>query len=165
MKRNLVLGSLFAIFALAAAASAQKATDFSGTWTLDVEKSSPAETMIESQTITVTQSATEVKVDRNTKMKPMDMPGGGGGRGMGGPGGGGPQSYGIGTPVKVTRDTPQGSIELTMTAKIEGNKLTLTTATPMGERGETWTLNADGTMTATSQGRGGAAVTRTYKKS
>jgi len=166
MKRNLVLASLFAVFALATAASAQKATDFSGTWTLDVAKSSPAETMIESQTVTVTQTATDIKIDRNTKMKPMpegqQMGGGGGGRGFGG--GGGPVTYGLKDPIKVTRQTPNGDVEISMSAKIEGNKLTLTTTSPQGSRGETWTLNADGTVSAESQGRGGA-VTRTYKKS
>jgi hypothetical protein len=168
MKRNLILAAIFAL-ALAASASAQKTTDFSGTWTLDVAKSSPAETMIESQTVTITQTATDIKVDRNTKVKPMpegSAPmGGGGGRGMGGPGGGGPQTYGLKDPVKVTRDTQNGPIELAFTAKIDGNTLTLTTTSPMGSRGETWTLNTDGTATATSQGRGGNSVTRTYKRS
>jgi hypothetical protein len=164
MKRNLLLTAVFALFALAVSASAQKTTDFSGNWTLDVSKSSPAETMIDSQTIKVTQSATDIKVERTTKMKDnpngggAGAPGGGGGRGMGGP-----QTYGIGTPVKVTRDTPNGSIEISMSAKIDGNKLTLSSATPQGSRDENWTLNADGTVTIQSQGRGGA-VTRTYKK-
>jgi hypothetical protein len=162
MKRNLIIAAFFAL-ALAATASAQKAADFSGTWTLDVAKSSPAETMIESQTVTITQTAADVKVERNTKMKE----GAGGGMGMGGGRGmgpGGPQTYGIKEPVKVSRDTPNGPVELSFSAKIDANTLTLTTTSPMGSRGETWTLNADGTATATSQGRNGS-VTRTYKKS
>jgi len=165
MKRNLVLASLFALFALATAASAQKATDFSGKWTLDVAKSSPAETMIESQTITVTQTAADVKVERDTKMKPMPegQQMGGGGRGFGG-GQGGPTTYGFANPVKVTRQTPNGDVEISFSAKLDGNKLTLTTTSPQGSRGETWTLNADGTLKAESQGRAGAVV-RTYKKS
>jgi hypothetical protein len=164
MKRNLLLTAVFALFALAVSASAQKTTDFSGNWTLDVAKSSPAETMIESQTLKVTQSATDIKVENNTKMKAMPDAGapGGGGRGFGG-GQAGPTSYGIGTPVKVIRQTPNGDIELTMSAKIDGNKLTLSTSTPQGSRDQTWTLNADGTLTVQSQGRAGA-VTRTYKK-
>lgn len=161
MKRNLILAAVFAL-AVAASASAQKVTDFSGTWTLDVAKSNPAEQMIESQTITVTQTATDLKVERNTKIKAGAENGmGGGGRGMGP---GGPQTYGIKEPVKVTRDTPNGSIELSFSAKIDANTLTLTTTSPMGSRGEVWTLNADGTATAVSQGRNGS-VTRTYKKS
>ncbi|MFL6374747.1 MAG: hypothetical protein ACJ73D_08790 [Pyrinomonadaceae bacterium] len=168
MKRNVLLTAVFALFAMAISASAQKTTDFSGNWTLDVSKSSPAETMIDSQTIKVTQTATDVKVERTTKVKPMPdagagaPAGGGGGRGFGG-GQGGPQTYGIGTPVKVTRQTQNGDIEISMSAKVDGNKLTLSSATPQGSRDETWTLNADGSLTIQSQGRGGA-VTRTYKK-
>jgi hypothetical protein len=165
MKRNLLLTAAFAVLVFALSASAQKTTDFSGNWTLDVSKSSPAETMIDSQTIKVTQSATDVKVERTTKMKenagaPGGGAGGGGGRGMGG--GGGAQTYGIGTPIKVSRDTPNGAIEISMSAKIDGSKLTLSTSTPQGSRDETWTLNSDGTVTVQSQGRGGA-VSRTYK--
>ena len=170
MKKHIFLAAVFSLFVLAVGVSAQKTTDFSGTWTLDASKSSPAETMIESQSIKVTQTATEVKVDRTTKMKemPAGAPaggppgGGGGGRGMGG-GMNGPQTYGIGTPVKTTRTTPNGDIEISLSAKIDGSKLTLTSTTPQGSRDETWTLNADGTVTIQSQGRGGS-VTRTYKK-
>ncbi|HEV7698908.1 MAG TPA: hypothetical protein VGO43_01630 [Pyrinomonadaceae bacterium] len=168
MKRNFVLAAALAFTAMAISASAQKTTDFSGTWTLEVAKSNPAETMIESQTMTVTQTAADIKVDRSTKVKPMpegSAPNGGpgSGRGMGGPGGGGPQTYGLKDAVKVSRDTPNGPVELSFSAKIEGNKLTLTTTSPMGSRGETWTLNADGTLTSESQGRNGS-VTRTYTK-
>jgi len=164
MKRNLLLTAAFALFVFALSASAQKTTDFSGNWTLDVAKSSPAETMIDSQTLKVTQSATDIKVERTTKMKEAPAgggagaPGGGGGRGMGGP-----QTYGIGTAIKTTRQFQGADVEISMGAKIDGNKLTLTTTSPQGSRDETWTLNADGTLTTQSQGRGGA-VTRTYKK-
>jgi hypothetical protein len=166
MKRNLLLTAFLTLFVFALSASAQKTTDFSGSWTLDVSKSSPAETMIDSQTIKVTQTATDVKVERATKMKPMPDgaaggAGGGGGRGMGG--GGGAQDYGIGTAIKTTRQTPNGDIEISMSAKIDGSKLTLTSTTPQGSRDETWTMNSDGTVTVQSQGRGGA-VSRTYKK-
>jgi hypothetical protein len=166
MKRNFVLAAALALTVMAVSASAQKTTDFSGTWNLDVTKSKPAETMIESQTLTVTQTATDIKVDRSTKAKAMpdgSVPMGGGGRGMGGPGGGGPQTYGLKDAVKVTRDTPNGPVEISFGAKIDGNKLALTTTSPMGSRGETWTLNADGTLTSESQGRNGS-VTRTYTK-
>ena len=164
MKRSLVFSAFLALFVFALSASAQKTTDFSGTWNLQVGAS---ETRIESQTLKVTQTATDVKVERTTKMKETaTAPGGGapggGGRGFGG-GMGGPQDYGIGTPIKVTRQTPNGDVELSMSAKIDGNKLTLTTSSPMGARSETWTLNADGTLSIESQGRDGS-VTRTYKK-
>src|SRR5690349_25127476 len=109
MKRNLLLTAAFALFVFALSASAQKTTDFSGNWTLDVSKSSPAETMIESQTLKVTQTATDITVETTNKMKDNANMGGGAGGGGGRPGGGGfggPQKYGIGTPIKVSRDTP-----------------------------------------------------------
>jgi hypothetical protein len=165
MKRNLLLTAFLTLFVFALSASAQKTTDFSGSWTLDASKSSPAETMIDSQTIKVTQTATDVKVERTTMMKESATggagAGGGGGRGMGG--GGGAQDYGIGTAIKTTRQTPNGDIEISMSAKIDGSKLTLSSTTPQGSRDETWTMNSDGTVTVQSQGRGGA-VSRTYKK-
>jgi len=163
MKRNLLLTAAFALFVFALSASAQKTTDFSGNWTLDVAKSSPAETMIDSQTLKVTQSATDIKVERTTKMKEAPAGGGAGAPGGGGRGMGGPQTYGIGTAIKTTRQFQGADVEISMGAKIDGNKLTLTTTSPQGSRDETWTLNADGTLTTQSQGRGGA-VTRTYKK-
>jgi len=163
MKRNLLLTAAFALFVFALSASAQKTTDFSGNWTLDVAKSSPAETMIDSQTLKVTQSATDIKVERTTKMKEAPAGGGAGAPGGGGRGMGGPATYGIGTPIKTTRQFQGADVEISMGAKIDGNKLTLTTTSPQGSRDETWTLNADGTLTTQSQGRGGA-VTRTYKK-
>ena len=163
MKRNLLLTAAFALFVFALSASAQKTTDFSGNWTLDVAKSSPAETMIDSQTLKVTQSATDIKVERTTKMKEAPAGGGAGAPGGGGRGMGGPQTYGIGTAIKTTRQFQGADVEISMGAKIDGNKLTLTTTSPQGSRDETWTLNADGTLTTQSQGRGGA-VSRTYKK-
>jgi len=163
MKRNLLLTAAFALFVFALSASAQKTTDFSGNWALDVSKSSPAETMIDSQTLKVTQSATDIKVERTTKMKEAPAGGGAGAPGGGGRGMGGPATYGIGTPIKTTRQFQGADVEISMGAKIDGNKLTLTTTSPQGSRDETWTLNADGTLTTQSQGRGGA-VTRTYKK-
>src|SRR5580765_4576454 len=98
MKRNFVLMAIFALFAMSVAA--QKATDFSGTWNLDVAKSQLGDrNNIESQVLTVTQTATTLKVETSTKrtapqtVNPGGMPagteagkprtGGGGGGGMG----------------------------------------------------------------------------------
>ena len=77
MKRNLLLTAAFALFVFALSASAQKTTDFSGTWVLDASKSNPAETMIDSQTLKVTQTAADISVERTTKMKPMPDAGAG----------------------------------------------------------------------------------------
>ncbi|MBV9241386.1 MAG: hypothetical protein JO314_05190 [Acidobacteria bacterium] len=168
MKRNLVLTAVFALFVFALSASAQKTTDFSGKWTLDVSKSNPAETRIESQTLTVTQTADSIKVEQDTKVKedPNAAGGGGGGR-PGGGGMGGPATYGITAPIKSTRQMGQNSVDVSSSAKIDGNKATLSTTftTPQGDRTQTttWTLNTDGTLTVESQGRNGSQ-TRTYKK-
>src|SRR5258706_13601264 len=119
MKRNLVFTALLSLFVLATAASAQKATNFGGTWNLDVSKSKPAETRIESQTLTVTQTATDIKVERATKAKENPNAGGaaagggGGGRGPGmGGGGDAPQSYTLdGKAVKSQMQSQAGGTE------------------------------------------------------
>lgn len=174
MKRNLILAALFAL-ALAATASAQKA-DFSGTWTLDASKSKPAETFIESQTLTVTQTATDLTVDRATKRK--ENPNGGGGFGGGRPGmggGDGKTTYTLdGKGVKSQVQTQMGSMDVTTTAKLTDKgklEITRSIATPMGDRSTTekWWINADGTLTVESErpNRDGGTdtTTRVYKKS
>jgi hypothetical protein len=168
MKRNLLLTAAFTLFVFALSASAQKTTDFSGTWNLDASKSNAAD-RLQAQTLSVTQTADTIKIDRtNTKMKENpDANASGGGAGGGRPGGGAPQgpvTYGLKDVVKVSRDTPNGAVELSYGAKIDGNKLTLTSTSPRGARTETWTLNADGTLTTDSQMGQGGSVTRTYKK-
>jgi hypothetical protein len=170
MKKNLLLATAFAMFAMAISASAQKATDFSGTWTLDTAKSKPAEAMIESQTFVVAQTATDLKVDRTTKVK-ADAPQTRGG-GMGN--GDGSTTYTLdGKGVETEMQGRGGSMKVTTKAKIDGGKLEITRSftTPAGDRTSTekWWLNADGTLTIES-GRpnreGGIdTVSRTYKKS
>jgi hypothetical protein len=179
MKRNFVFAAIFAIAAFAMTASAQK-TDFTGTWNLDVSKSKPAETAIESQTLVVTQTATDIKVDRSTKRAapPADgaaaNPGGGrGGRGGMMGGGDGSTTYALdGKAVDSEMSGPMGSMKMSTKAKLDGGKFEVirTMATPMGDRTSTekWWLNSDGTLTveSTRPNREGGTdtVTRTYTK-
>jgi hypothetical protein len=96
MKMNFMLAAVFSLFVLAFAASAQdKATNFSGTWNLDVAKSKLDERAhIETQTLTVTQTGKDLKVETATRHTPPPADkekqdggkGGDGGR-MGGGGG------------------------------------------------------------------------------
>ena len=91
--RSKFLFAAFASLIFAAAAFAQKAPNFGGTWTLDVSKSKLGDrNNIESQTLTVTQSDKDIKIETATKRTPP--PNGGGGGGGGGFGGGGGNSGG-----------------------------------------------------------------------
>lgn len=178
MKTNLMLAAALVLAVMAISASAQKA-DFSGTWNLDVSKSKPAEMGIESQTLVVTQTATDLKVDRTTKRAapPADAPQGGG-RGFGGRGGmmgggDGTTTYTLdGKGVDSEMEGPMGSMKVTTKAKLDGGKLeiTRTISTPMGDRStsEKWTLNADGSLhvesTRPNREGGSDTVSRTYTK-
>ncbi len=162
MKKNLVFAAV-AVFAFALAASAQD-TNFSGTWNLDVSKSKIAGPPIESQTLTISHTGAELKVDTTTKRgappagAPQGPPPGGGGGGRGGMMGGGDGSttYTLdGKAVKSQMQTQMGAMDISTTAKLDGNKIEITRSveTPMGARSTTekWTLQSDGTLTIESQ--------------
>ncbi len=109
--------------------------------------------MIESQTWTVTQTDTAITVTPATKRKapPADAPAGGR---MGG-GGDTPMTYTLdGKEVKTEMQGPQGSMQISTKAKIDGGKLGIsrTMTTPMGDRtsSEKWWLNEDRTLTVES---------------
>lgn len=142
------------------AANAQKATDFSGKWNLDVAKSKLGErSNIESQTLTVTQTAADIKIETSTKRAAPSAgaPGGGGQGGPGGRGFGGggdmPATYTLdGKEVKSEFDGPGGNkIPVSTSGKFDGGKLILTRVTTFnGPNGpstttgkETWELSAD----------------------
>ena len=164
------------------AANAQKTTDFSGKWNLDVAKSKLGErSSIESQSLTVTQTANNIKIESSTKRAapPAGAPGGGGpggGRGFGG--GDMPATYTLdGKEVKSEIDGPGGNkVPVSMTGKFEGGKLVLTrTMTFNGPNGaanttnkETWELSADGkTLTVNAERtsfRGTDTTTRVFIK-
>ncbi len=161
MKKHLILAAV-AVFAFAMAANAQEAVNFSGTWTLDVAKSKLAGPPIESQTLVVTHSGTDLKVEQTTKRgappagAPQGPPPGGGGRGGMMGGGDGTATYTLDGKGKAsTMSTQMGDLQITTTAKQDGSKIEITRSveTPMGARSTTeeWTLGTDGTLTIESQ--------------
>ncbi len=162
MKRALFFAAVVCLFATAA--EAQKA-NFSGTWKLDTANSKTNERVpIESMTMTVEQSETELGVTTVTKRAapPSDAPaagggrpgGGGGGRGMGGGMGDGKTVYNLaGKETIVEMDGPNGKVPVKYKAANEGGVLKLSSSRsfsgPMGDititTKEKWTLSADGT--------------------
>ncbi len=167
---NLLITAALIVFGLVSSVCAQSTTNFGGTWNLDVAKSKLSDrekSSIESQTMTVTQTAADIKVETATKRNapPAGAPsgpppggmGGGGRPGVGGFGGGdGTITYSLEKETKSEMQTPMGALTTVTKAKINGGKLTITrtTQTPMGDRTSTevWTLAADGkTLTVESQ--------------
>ena len=191
MKKSIVLTIAVAFFALAISVSAQKApADFSGKWNLDLAKSKLTDRekqTIESQTITVTQTAADIKVETDTKrMAPpagATPPAGGGGGGGGRPGGGGgggaagPATYPLGKEVTADQQMGQNTVPVTMGGKWDGSKLVLTrSSTFTGPNGEvknvskqTFELGSDGkslTVNVETTGvQGTTTSTRVYSKS
>ena len=159
MKRIFFLAAIFAAFTVASFAQA-KATDFSGTWMLDIPKSQINERMrIEALTMTVAQTDKELKVTTETKRPapPADAAasGPGAGRGMGGRFGGGDGivAYSLdGKETVVEIDGPNGKLPIKYKGALEGGKANLssvrTFSGPMGEITSTtkdiWSLSPDG---------------------
>lgn len=194
MKKSIVFAASLALFVLATAAMAQKApADFSGTWNLDLAKSTLGQqgAMIKSQTLTIKQEGTKfttsTKVERNPP--PTDAlaiggggggrPGGGGG-GFGG-GGGGEQSFTL-DGKEMSMDMPAGpngaTSPMKMTGKWDGSKVvTMTSSTRTGQDGtpstttrkSTYELGAGGksltVTTDTESPRGKNSTTSVYTKS
>ena len=201
MKKNILFAAVLSLFVLAVSALAQdsmtasvsvsqtKTGNFAGTWTLDASKSKLGDrNMIESQTLTVTQTEKDITVVTATKRLPPPadapqggggMPGGmGGGRGMGGMmgGGDGTKTYVLdGKEVKSEMQGPQGSMPVATKAKVEGGKLHISTSStftsPMGEvtvtSKETWEIGADGALTVKTDRetpRGSMSTTKVFVK-
>jgi len=181
MKKLFFAAAVVCLFALAV--FAQKAPNFSGTWTLDVSKSKLGDrNNIESQTLTVTQSDKDIKYETATK-RTAPTNGGGGGGGMGGGGRGGDMATTFtldGKDTKMDMPGPGGtSSPATMNGKWDGGKLVLTTVRSFTnpQSGEaitstskqTWELGADGkslTITTDSTSpRGTNSTTRVFTKS
>jgi hypothetical protein len=161
--------AVLAIGMMAAAALAQGKANYSGTWTLDKEKSTFAGPMrVEGMTLTVTQTDKEIKVDTVTKRMPPPegagaptggAPGGAPGRGPGGRGGfgggDGSASYSLdGKETKVEVEGPNGKIPISYkgSAKSDGSLELSSSRTFSGPNGditttnkETWKLSSDGT--------------------
>ncbi len=172
MKKRFMFAGILSLFVLAISVSAQT-PNFSGTWNLDVSKSKLGDrNNIESQTLTVTQTATDITVATTTKRTPPPADAPQGGR----PGGGGRMGGGDGTTtytldgkeVKSEMQGQGGSMQVSTKAKIDGGKfvVTRTMTTPMGDRvsSESWDLSTDGNaLTITSQrpNRNGGSDTTT----
>ena len=173
MMKKFVFAAAVVMLAMAFTVSAQKApADYSGTWNLDVAKSSLGQqaAMIKSQTVTITQAGTSFKVSTQTERNAppegaAGAPGGGGGgRGPGGGGmGGGEQSYTLdGKEVSTERQTQNGAITTKTKAEQNGNKVVITSVfpTPNGDMKSTTTydLSADGkTLTVTRESTRGTS--------
>lgn len=140
MKRLFVIGGLATAFLLlVVAASAQKAANFAGTWTLDKAKSQGLSQRMQGAdkvTLTITQDDKTISLD--TKIEGGQAPqggggagggggtGGGGGRGMGGGGGfGGPQSFTL--DGKEASNTGQNGMTTAMKSAWDNGALVLTT--------------------------------------
>lgn len=162
MKIKFVFAAALALFVFAFAVSAQeKVTSFAGVWTLDVSKSKLDErARIESMTLTVAQTDKDITIESKTvrAARPEGSPGGtGGGAGMGRGGGFGngdaTTTYSLaGKETTVEQESPMGKVPVTMKAKLEGGKLSLSSSrTFTGPNGamtatttEAWTLGEDG---------------------
>ncbi len=163
MKMKIVFMAILTVVLSVAAVSAQdKMTNFSGKWNLDVSKSKLDERAqnIESMTMTVSQTDTELKIESATKRAELPDTGGqmrrGGMEGMRRGGGFGGDSQTIYTlDGKETITDMAGAMGGKMSAKAKADKdgkLTLVQTremeTPMGARKmkmtEIWSLSADG---------------------
>lgn len=196
MKKNFVLSAAVAVLALAFTVSAQKApADFSGKWNLDLAKSKLSDrekTSIESQTVTITQSAADIKFETETKRMapPAGGPppgggtpgaggpppgggmGGGGGRMGGGGGMAGPQTFPLGKETTTEQQMGPNTVPVTSGSKWDGSKLmTWRSSTFNGPNGEvkntskqTLELGADGkTLTMTTEQSGMQGTTTSTK--
>lgn len=185
MKRIFLSTAIFALFAMAV--SAQNTTpNFGGTWNLDVAKSKLGErNTIETQTMTVTQTDKDIKIETKTTRKaPPEGAPTGGGMGGGRPGGMGggmggdmPTTYTLdGKETKTEVQGPMGAMPVALKAKFDGGKLNLSRSStfngPMGEvtmtTKETWELSSDGNTltvnTTRTTMRGDETTTKVFAK-
>ncbi|MCD9185861.1 MAG: hypothetical protein LUM44_05480 [Pyrinomonadaceae bacterium] len=166
MKKTFFLAAFICLLAISAFAQ-NKATDFSGTWELDVAKSKLDERMrVESMSMTVTQTGKDLTVATQIKRAPRPEGGMGGGRPEGAPpvgGGMGGRRGMMGGDMtttysldgkETTAPSPGGQTGgvATLKAEMKGTNLKLMSTRsfegPMGEvnikNEENWTLSADG---------------------
>src|SRR5829696_3172562 len=123
MKKTLFAAALCCMLSIAAFAQA-KTADFSGTWTLDVSKSKLDErARIESMTLTVAQTAKDIKVDSKTTRTPRPDGAAGGsgmGGGRGGFGGDSSMTYTLdGKATTIQQESPMGTAPVSLTGKLD----------------------------------------------
>ncbi len=176
MRKILFLAAALCLFSMAA--FAQK-SNFAGTWTLDMAKSTMDERMrsrIQSITMTVAQTDTELKVTTATKQQapPADAPARPAGSGRGET----TTTYDLsGRETTVDVEGPNGKRPQALKATAAGGKLSLSRSmtfnTPNGDMTQTtkdtWELSADGrTLTVNreqSSPRGSNTSTLVFSKS
>jgi hypothetical protein len=179
-KINLVFAVAICAVAFCVSASAQSAVDYSGTWVLDLSKSKLDERMrIESMTLTVAQTSGDITITGETKRTPppADAMAAGGGAPRRAMGPEAPTRYTLdGKETRLEVETPRGKIPQTLSATIDGGKLSLsktsTFPTPQGDMTqvtkEAWSLSPDGkTLTIVrdqSSPRGSASHTFVFVK-
>ena len=151
MKKHILFTTVLSLFVLAVSASAQTATSFAGTWTLDIAKSRISDrdkAAIEFQSLTVVQSDQDVVVTTTTKR--VTPPGA--------EKAAGPNSMSStftfdGKETVVSATGPDGKAMPVRTSSVwDGSKLILTTSrthgSPQGEitivQKDTWDLTPDG---------------------
>ena len=138
MRRKLGLAAALVV-ALAVAGYAQK-TDFSGKWTPEEAGAGGGGGRGFNGPMTVTQTDTELKIERTTGRGPIT------------------QTYKL---DGSETDMQMGQMTAKVSAKWDGPKLVITTKTDMGENTQTWSL-ADGKLTiARTGGRGPSSTTYT----
>lgn len=160
MKKLISIAAICCFFSLAA--FGQKAVNFAGVWTLDASHSQLGErSRVESITLTVTQSAKDLKVETaTTRQAPAaDAPQSpnGPGRGFGGMRGFGNNDGTVvydleGKESVVEMEGPNGKIPIKYKAAVKDGKAELSSSRsftgPMGEINittrETWSLSEDG---------------------
>jgi len=140
MKKTFFLAAFICLSAFSAFAQ-NKATDFSGTWELDVAKSKLDERMrVESMTMTVTQTDKDLTVATQTKRAPRPEGGMSGGRPEGAPPNGGGQGGGMGGRRGGMGGGMMGG-DTTATYSLEGKETTA--PAPGGQAGGMATLKAE----------------------
>jgi hypothetical protein len=166
MKRLFLIAGLMAAFLLVVVTASAQNANFAGTWSLDKAKSqglSPRDQGADKVTLTITQDATTISLDR--KVEGGQPPAGGGGGGTGGGGGGrgpaGPQSFNLdGKEVSSEMTFGQNTGTRTTKATLAGGTLELMTKIAAGDRNSTTTqklsLSGDGkTLTVVTHREGG----------
>jgi hypothetical protein len=151
MKKHILFTTILSLFVLAPSASAQKAANFAGTWTMDVANSRISDrekAAIEFQTLTVVQTDGDVTVTTTTKR--VTPPGA---EKASTPGSISSTYTFDGKETLVNSTGPDGkSMPVRTSSTWDGSKLVLTTSrthgSPQGEittvQKDTWDLMSDG---------------------
>ena len=151
MKKHILFTTILSLFVLAVSASAQTATSFAGTWTLDIAKSRISDrekSAIEFQSLTVVQSGQDVVVTTTTKRVPPP-----GSEKATGPHSSSATFTFDGKETLVSATGPDGkAMPVKTSGTWDGSKLILTTSrthgSPQGEittvQKDTWDLTPDG---------------------